>query len=70
MYRCISTVVAAPSKQSNILVIFGGNPNCYDARGESAISIDLKIIEIGAGNKVYGKDFADEFFKREIFVGN
>lgn len=34
------------------------------------MAIDLKVTETGVGEKVYGKDFGDEQFRREIFVGS
>jgi hypothetical protein len=27
MYRCMCTIIPAPSKDSDILVVFGGNPD-------------------------------------------
>ena len=80
MYRCMSTVVSAPNKQNNILIVFGGNPNCQGA-GQFALAIDLKDIEKDEVNfikqddkkgckKVYGKNFGNEQFKREVFVND
>lgn len=39
----MSTIVSAPNKQSNILIVFGGNPNCHGA-GEFALAIDLRTV--------------------------
>lgn len=63
MYRCMCTIVTIPSRKSDVLIIFGGNPDVYGP-GEFAVALDLKPTESGAGEKVFGRDFGDEIFKR------
>ena len=69
MYRCLSVIVPVPSKKTNVLIVFGGNPLVYGT-GEHAIALDLKTTESGVSDKIYAKDFGDDIFRREIFVGN